>query len=187
MNTMYSSYYLVAIPVYKLIRNSYYLFRTQRLIIAYEYWLTCETNTDEICQKKHLFKNLISKAGVNDKFIPIAQPMGFGQIATFKSSVSTQFPTNSIAFADATLKMLFEAKGIFKERIIETFNPIYWIELFLFLPKNLLTYLGLHPSNLIIKILQLFWAVIAGIYSLVLALYPEFYRTLLENFLKILP
>ena len=182
---MYSICYLVAIPVYKLISNSYYLFRTQRLINVYEYWLTYENNTYELCQEKYLFKKLITKAGVNDKFIPIAQPMGLGQIASFNSSVLTQFPNNSTIFADATLKMLFEAKGIFKERIVETFNLIYWIELILFLPKNLLIYLGLHPGNLIIKIFQLLWVIIAGIYSLGLTLYPELYRILLEKLLKL--
>ena len=80
-----------------------------------------------------------------------------------------------------TCQMILEAKGIFKERILETFNPIYWIESAIFLPKHTLMYLGIKPDNIILKLLQLAWFILAGAYSLLLVLYPDAFRLLIER------
>ena len=54
-------------------------------------------------------------------------------------------------------RSLSAAKGIFKSRIFEAFSPLYWINCILFLPRNILTYLGLDADGIMSKILQLLY------------------------------
>lgn len=174
-------HYLFIIPFYKITSNAFYLYRTCQIIRKYNYWLLYGDNYVELLEQKRIFEKILSKADVNDKYLPITQPTGYGQLASFQSSIIAQFPSDLEAYAPITLKMLLEAKGIFKERILETFNPIYWIELAIFLPKHALMYLGIKPDNFIIKLVQLTWFLLAGAYSLLLALYPDAFRTLIER------
>ena len=174
-------HYLLIIPIYKIASNAFYLYRTCQMIDNYNYWLLHGDNYIELFERKRIFEKILSKADVSDKYLPVTQPTGYGQLASFQSSIIAQFPSNLEAYAPITIKMLLEAKGIFKERILETFNPIYWIELAIFLPKHALMYLGIKADNFIIKIFQLMWFFLAGTYSLLLALYPDAFRTLIEK------
>lgn len=174
-------HYLLIIPIYKIASNAFYLYRTCQIINDYHSWLVYGDNYFELFERKRIFEKILSKADVSDKYLPVTQPTGYGQLASFQSSIIAQFPSNLEAYAPITIKMLLEAKGIFKERILETFNPIYWIELAIFLPKHALMYLGIKPDNFIIKLVQLTWFLLAGAYSLLLALYPDAFRTLIER------
>lgn len=42
-------------------------------------------------------------------------------------------------------------------KIMENFNPFFWIDIVINLPKNILTYLGVQPDKIIVKLLQLIW------------------------------
>lgn len=174
-------HYLLIIPLYKIASNAFYLYRTCQIINNYKSWLFYGDKYVELFERKRIFEKILSKADVSDKYLPVTQPTGYGQLASFQSSIIAQFPSDLEAYAPITLKMLLEAKGIFKERILETFNPIYWIELAIFLPKHVLMYLGIKPDNFIIKLVQLTWFLLAGAYSLLLALYPDAFRTLIER------
>ena len=144
-------HYLLIIPIYKIASNAFYLYRTCQMIDDYNYWLLHGDNYIELFERKRIFEKILSKADVSDKYLPVTQPTGYGQLASFQSSIIAQFPSNLEAYAPITIKMLLEAKGIFKERILETFNPIYWIELAIFLPKHALMYLGIKADYFIIK------------------------------------
>lgn len=174
-------HYLLFVPFYKIASNAFYLYRTCQMIDDYNYWLVYGDNYIELFERKRIFEKILSKADVSDKYLPVTQPTGYGQLASFQSSIIAQFPSNLEAYAPITIKMLLEAKGIFKERILETFNPIYWIESAIFLPKHALMYLGIKPDNIILKLLQLAWFILAGAYSLLLALYPDAFRLLIER------
>ena len=63
--------------------------------------------------------------------------------------------------------------------MIDRFNPLYWIETALHLPKVVLTYLGLPPESVFIKGALIIWWGIAGIVSILLVVYrPEIRQTI---------
>jgi hypothetical protein len=107
--------------------------------------------------------NLFKKAGINDLYMPAAQNAGYGLIATFTSSAFTNFPSLLQDNVSAILTMFDEAIGVYRGRIFETFNPLYWVNCIIFLPKNIFQYLGVGSEKIITKIFQIAWWFLAPI------------------------
>jgi len=113
----------------------------------------------------HLYKqeiiNLFKKAHVKNVYTPVSQPTGFGQISNMNADVFTMFPSKLQIIAYPAISMFFEAEGVFKKNMFNSLNPIFWIEFILFLPKELLTYLGINPETTAFKLcnvlLTFFW------------------------------
>lgn len=108
--------------------------------------------------------DLFKKAGVKDSQTPISQPVGYGQVANFNASVFQNFPMAQKVIAGPALEMFKNAIGIYKTRMFEAINPLYWIDLIIFLPKNLLAYIGLDSEATAFKLWNVFltfiwWAI----------------------------
>jgi hypothetical protein len=57
-----------------------------------------------------------------------------------------------------TLGMFHQAIGVYRSRAFQAFNPLFWVEVFLNLPKHVLGYLGVKPDNLATRILNvIYW------------------------------
>lgn len=181
---MFRYYYLLAIPAYKVVSNLYNYYRTRKLHNNYIAWLATNEHVDDLFQSQALFKSLLKKADVGELFIPTVQLSGYGRLAGFYAPVAIQFPSRLEYFALQTNKMFYEAEGVFLARAKETFNPLYWIDLAIFLPKHFMAYLGADPEKLLTKILQVVYFLAAGIWSLLLQLYPDIFRTLLEKLIS---
>lgn len=179
-------WYLLAIPAYKFISNAYYLWQTKKLHKEYLEWVLSGNNNVELYKRKFLFKDLINKADIKELLVPIVQNLGTGRIMEAQIPVSSQFPTKIESFYNPTRKVLLEAEGIFESRMQETFNPLYWVRLVMFLPKEATTYLGIKPEHMIVKIFQLIWFIAVGSYSLLLALYPDIFRNLIEKAINLI-
>ncbi len=67
--------------------------------------------------------------------------------------------------------------------MIETFNPLYWIEAVINLPKQLLNYLGLPSESIVIKIAQLMWWIAGAVFGFVYALYRPELEAVIKNWL----
>jgi hypothetical protein len=70
------------------------------------------------------------------------------------------------------VSMFHKAMGVYKSRMWETINPLYWIESIIFLPRQLFTYLRVPPESVLIKLGQaIYWllciaaGLIYGIYK----------------------
>jgi hypothetical protein len=70
--------------------------------------------------------------------------------------------------------------GIYRSRILETFNPLYWVEFVVCLPKHIITYLGVSPESTVIRIVQVLYWVFAPFLSLLYALF----KAEIDQFLK---
>lgn len=180
-------YYILCIMFYKISNNVIYLYQTKKLVKEYFRWLNDNSNYDEIAQHKHLFKQLVKNANISNTYLPTTQPMGYNRLASFKASITENFPSNLTNFAAATNDIFYEMEGVFKSRILETFNPLYWLNLVIYLPKNLVEYFGLSSDNIGSKVLQLIWWLIGIIVTVLIELYPEYLRQLISSYLPILP
>lgn len=106
---------------------------------------------------KRSIVNLFKRAGVKDSYIPTVNAVGYGQIASFNASIFANFPNLFKDHVSITLNMFDEAIGVYRSRIFETFNPFFWVECIIFLPKNILQYLGIDSEKVIVKIFQVIW------------------------------
>lgn len=164
----------VSVLAYKFISNIIYYFKILHFRQLYYDYLNRKSNNISIYKRTII--NLFKKAGIKDAFIPMAQPMGYGQIANFKSSIFTNFPNLLQPHVSGTLSMFDEAIGIYKSRIFEAFSPLYWIDCIIFLPRNIFQYIGFDSEKMFIKIFQIIWWIFAPV--------GVIFRTSLLNFVK---
>ncbi len=122
--------------------------------------------------RQHVIK-LWKRAGIADVCIPMAQKMGYGQLASMKVSIFTNFPSLQTVQYGPALNMFSEAKGVYRSRIFESFNPLYWIDLIIFLPKNVLLYLGMDDEKAPFKILNVFFQALWWVVCTVVILFHD--------------
>jgi hypothetical protein len=129
----------------------------------YDSYITSNPNDLFINNNRKIIGEILSKAGLENESFHQAVPIGYGKAytGTFKLfdniSLKNEYTINRF-------KLLFpEAEAIFKKRICESFNPIYWIEFIIYLPKNIFSYIGLERESIYIKITQVFYWISSAI------------------------
>ena len=175
---------LIAIPIYKIATNIYYFFRTRHLSKLHSDWIynKCPQFPTYKSEILSLFKN----AGIENVSIPTTQSLGFGQLASFYADVFTNFPNLSPDMAGAAMRMFYEAEGVYRQRIFETFSPAYWINCIIFAPKSLLTYIGFTEDKVLFKVcnvlLTFIWWFFGATSLFFLPQFKEFIIELLGKF-----
>lgn len=145
--------------IYKLLSNGIYFLRTLLFKRKYHNWLLFDKDIPMATYKSTL-KSILKKADVSDSVVPYAQPVGYGHIATGSTSVLNNFPNKLEDHAAMTSKMIDEAIGVYRQRFLETFNPLYWIDSIIYLPRTTLSYLGLSPDSVLVKLLNIVWWIV---------------------------
>lgn len=148
----------ITIFSYKLISNIINLIKVYYYSSLFDDFINGESN--EIYSHKNHALELFKKANINDYSIPITQYTGFDYVSSGQASIFKNFPTNDSRFINPIISVFKNAIGIYKGRIIECFNPLYWINCIIFLPKNLLNYINISAESIITKIFQLlYWLI----------------------------
>lgn len=135
--------------------------------------------TDDISLKtnakihKNQILNYIKNSGVKDKCIPIIQPLGYGQLASSSASVFNNILNPRQDIAQIVMDSLLEAKGNYLSKFLNSFNPFYWLRIIIFIPKYIFEYLGLKEENIIIKIFQIIYWILAVIFTFFTAVFPK--------------
>lgn len=166
----------------KFIINAYRLLRIKMLSKQYINWLF-EDRRENVVEKKEEVISLWKQAGIGDAVIPRLDDAGYGKLITYKQHLFFSFPSNYEDMAMATKKAFLEAKGVYKKRIKDAINPIEWIILFVYLPQRILASIGITKQKGLINILQGIYWIIGIAFTVVLSLYPENIRVLLESFI----
>lgn len=114
--------------------------------------------------------------GAGNTAIPVAQPLGYHQIATTNAEIIKNLDSRRSDIVDTIMVLFDEAVGTYRMRMVESISPSYWIETLLFLPSRALNYLGCNPDKLISKLFQLvYWIAV----PLLIAFRSELYQQLL--------
>lgn len=111
------------------------------------------------------------------------EPLGYVYVRTGGASIFQNFPNAREDYAHSVVRMFHQATGVYRSRMIETFNPLYWIEAVINLPKQLLNYLGLPSESIVIKIAQLMWWIAGAVFGFVYALYRPELEAVIKNWL----
>lgn len=147
------------------------------------YFNTIYTNNTNhlVYETKDEAIKLFKQAGIEDSFIPVTQPMGYGRVASFKASTFGNYPSPLNVFFSPQLRMFSTATGVYKKKIFESINPLYWIELVIFFPKFIFQYLGISGETIVIKIINLIYWFIS---SLLLLFKDDIKNFIINNFPK---
>jgi len=164
----------IIINIYNMILCNYYLEK-------YYQWLFRNRNL-HLVQNKQKVKHLILNANVKDIYASYVEPAGYGQLYTAQISTLNNFPCNREDIARYTVVMFNDAIGTYKRRAIETINPLYWIQLIIYLPKKLLIYFGYEKDNFFVKFIQFFWWIISSISTFFYLLYKTEIDTAIKAF-----
>lgn len=134
---------------------------------------------------KNRIKNYIKNAGVSDKHITVSQPVGYGQIANSNVSVLDNIICNREDIAYSNYELLLEAKGNYWIRFVNSINPFYWIRIIIFIPKYLLSYLGLKPDSILIKVFQLIYWFLAVTFTILTSVFADEVKHFIMSFINI--
>ena len=117
----------------------------------------------DLLKERARIRRLLKEAGVGDGQVPFAQPIGWGRIATGSASVIDNLLKRDEAVVVQMHSMLTDAEGVFERRRNEALNPLYWLEALVFLPRVILSWLGIADETVSAKVLQLgYWTLTAS-------------------------
>lgn len=111
-----------------------------------------------LAERKSKLKELLKEAKISNKVIPTSKSIGFGHFTPIDLNIIENFLVRNEAVASVFRQLIFEAIGYFKDKMRESFNPLFWLNLIVFLPRNILFYLGVKADfDVLIKLLQLIY------------------------------
>ncbi len=152
----------VLLVVLKAIYNLYYFLIAKRYYREYIKY-TKGSKSWYVKEHRQQIITLFKKAGLEDTNQPDAEPMGYGLVSTGSFSVYRNLALLREDIVIIINGQFHEAIGVYKQRIFEAFNPIYWVEQLIFLPRDIFSYLGIKSTNIIVKSTQLIWFLIGAV------------------------
>lgn len=151
---------LFACAAYRLVINSIRLLKIQRLLKDYNKYL--DDQTYNMVQKQDEVVELFKLAGIKDSVVPTLRPLGMGHGVQANISVFQNLTNVTTEIPGVVLKSFHRAIGIYKRRINESMNPLYWTEWLINLPKHVLVHFELPEEDTKAKIVQLVYWVVGG-------------------------
>ena len=142
-----------ALLFHKLLNNAYKAYRCNKLYETYCQWLMSNGSYDiryTSAEVKELLKDY------EDNFIPHVQPAGLGVVHSMKVRILAQYPSNIEELARAQINLFQEALSKFKYEMKQCLNPFYWIDVIIWLPKNIVSFLGFNDDLKSVKSINIF-------------------------------
>ncbi|MBI2032336.1 MAG: hypothetical protein HYT09_01695 [Candidatus Levybacteria bacterium] len=146
----------------KVLYNLYYFWTAERYYKEYKEYVK-DSKSWFIKEHRQQIVKLFKKAGLEDTNQPDVEPIGYGLVSTGSFSVYRNLALLRNDIVIIINGQFREALGIYKQRIFEAFNPIYWVEQLIFLPRIIFSYLGIKSTNVIVKSAQLIWFLIGAV------------------------
>jgi hypothetical protein len=155
---------LIAIGIicYKITSNFVKLKRIKYIENEYTKWLNNDEKSNVLYLKAE-YARLLRNAKCKEYTLPYVQPLGYNRIAKGNLNVIDNFPNKRQDIVLSTINLISEAYGVYRSRIFESINPLYWIDSVIFLPRTVLEYLGVKNENIAVKILNIIYWISAPI------------------------
>ena len=138
------------VVAYKFLTNLMHYFRIKKLQTYFSEFLEHKRSDMNLYRQEVL--SLFEKAHVKDIKIPVSEHIGNRKFVSGNVSTFSMFPSTRTEFSVTVLNMFEEAEGVFRKNMLDSFNPFYWIDLIVFLPKSLLSYIGISSEVTAYKI-----------------------------------
>ena len=170
-------YYLLLIPVVRFLINlNHFFYLRKALRKQLEFSLGWGENEDEEKKRKgekagnwlqdHQLeiKKRVLRSGVSNQFITHMDDVGFGYLEPKGYSPLDNLLLMNKKIMESSRNLLMTAKGHYKIQAWLSLSPLFWIELIVFLPREILKMVGFDGEKKVSKILLnivqlLYWAV----------------------------
>lgn len=170
----------------KILYNAYYYYLAKKYLAKYNQYVQNYVDNESdwsIQENKHRIIGIFQRAGLKDSNLSFIEPGGFGFVKTVNCSLFDNIPLINKEVLSLVVQFFKESIGIFKHRMFDSINPVYWVETFIFLPKKTFSYLGMSADGLLIKIFQVsWWLVVAASTIIGIIFNPELRMWLSTHF-----
>lgn len=153
---MYVLLFIFILLIVNLIYNFWNYKQCEKHIKRFTSWLLDKEFNEDITADRPIVKRLVKNAGCYDVSIPVTRPMGLGQIINANINPIEQYPNRMSDIVSAILNQLESSKGVYKQRMAFSINPILWIEFIIYLPSNVIKYLG-FKNETVGKFFNVLW------------------------------
>ena len=147
---------LLMLPVLLLIDGAYSFWQLNKLYQRYVFWIRGNT-TVNIARDRSALHKLIAHAGISERVVPRLHHLGYGRAYQVELGVIDQFPSNDPEMVEASTLLIQFALGVYRDRMKNAFNPLWWLDTLIFLPRAVLTYLNISAESIIVRVGQLAW------------------------------
>jgi hypothetical protein len=154
-------YLFLVVAALRFVLNAQRLYSIKHYRESYMRWLAGDDGN--LLEKQPNVVKLIDNAGIHDAVIGIVEPAGLGYVRTGNASVLANFPNRREDAAQATYNIFSQTIGVYRLRMWQTINPLFWLECVIYLPKNAMIFLGLDANSAATKFLQLVWWLAAAL------------------------
>lgn len=150
---------LIAVGAVVLLRFIVYLNKLIRIGNYFEAYNDYLHNPNfEFVQKKPQIIQLFKDAGLKDFVISRLEPAGFGHLRTLAVSGFENIALRDAEVVDAIRGRFNEAIGVFRHRMWQSVNPLFWLEFIFKLPQYIFEFVGVLPDKLVVKVvLIVYW------------------------------
>jgi len=149
---------LLALVVARFIIYFTKLQSTKKYFRLYEDYI--QKPTFEFHQHGPQIVQLFKDADLSDFQIHRIEPVGYGKLRTINTS---GYANITLIEADVvgTMRSKFnEAIGVFRHRMLQSINPLFWLEFAFKLPQFLFEFVGVLPDKIVVKVaLIIYWLV----------------------------
>lgn len=160
----YSVYAFIALMLLRFMLNYYYLLQTATLFKKYNNYLA--ENTWEFNQNVPTIVDLFRKAGIKEAAVNHQEFLGYGNFANVRVSTFNNITSGRADIVSHILAHFHQAIGVYRKRALDSLNPIFWIEFIFRLPEHLLSFMGVLPEKMVVKVFQLAYWLVAILFGL---------------------
>lgn len=155
------------------IYNYYCYAQCNHYLKEFNNWLYDDNYKGNLEMERERVIQLAKQAGVYNVLIPTTRAIGYGQVVNANVNPMNQFPNRMSDVAFQIIRQLESAKGVYRQRMKYSYNPILWIEFITFFPSKIINYLGVNSklfkrmSNII------WWFIVVVIIPILISIYSE--------------
>lgn len=175
----------IVIFFYKFIFNLNAYIKSKYYFEKYKQWLI--KPNESLLTHEESIKKLFNLAGIKDSSRPYIEQITNMHIYESRISVMNNMFVRRADVQHTIIGMFQACIGIFRSRILESFSLFYWVDIFLFFPKNILNYLNLDPEKAAYRILNVVLTAIWWTFVTSLTIFKKQFKAMIINFIEILP
>ena len=170
------TYWLLLLAVFIVIKFllniSKYLY-LKKVINKHNIFIDGELSEDEVKKKEGIkagdwiqenqmeIKNIVAKTGVPDQKRSYMKTLGLGYAQQQNISALDNMLYLNSDILELARETINRAKGYYKIQALKSFNPLYWVESLIFLPREILKYFGVNEKDkfgsFVTKIVQIIY------------------------------
>jgi hypothetical protein len=102
-------------------------------------------------------RKLFEDAGLKDSRTSRMEDAGLGMAKTYTLSIYDNIAVIDPDIIPRVHQKFEESIGIYRRRMFDSINPLFWLEVVYKLPENIFKQFGVSPSNNIVKVFQIIY------------------------------